>query len=71
MAKLRNLPSTDERVQTEYHGILAEKEFQRLVEEKNYPGVKGWKLEVYSWLDLFKKKNLRRTIVGVGVMFFQ
>jgi MFS family permease len=58
-------------VQSEYHGILAEIVLQRLIEEKNHPGTKGWKLEAYSWLDLFKKKNWRRTSVAVGVNFFQ
>jgi MFS family permease len=58
-------------VQAEYQGILAEIVFQRLVEERSYPGIKGWKLEAYSWLDLFKKKNWRRTSVAVGVNFFQ
>ena len=57
LARLRNLPPTDERVQSEYHGILAEIVLQHIVEEKNHPGIKGWKLEAYSWLDLFKKKN--------------
>ncbi|OQE13132.1 hypothetical protein PENFLA_c053G02451 [Penicillium flavigenum] len=71
LARLRNLPATDERVQAEYSGILAEVVFQRLVEEHTHPGVKGWKLEVHSWLDLLKKKNWRRTVVAVGVSFFQ
>jgi sugar porter (SP) family MFS transporter len=71
LTKLRNLPSTDERVQAEYHGIIAEIEFQRLVKERKYPGVKGWKLELYSWVDLLRKRNWRRTSVGVGVTFFQ
>lgn len=71
LAKLRGLPSTDERVQAEYNGILAEIRFQRLVKERDHPGVKGWKLEAYSWMDLFKRKNWRRTSVAVGVNFFQ
>ena len=71
LARLRNLPATDERVQAEYRGILAEVVFQRLVEEHSHPGVKGWKLEVHSWLDLLTKKNWRRTVVAVGVSFFQ
>ncbi|KAL2829046.1 general substrate transporter [Aspergillus pseudoustus] len=71
LAKLRNLPSSDERVQAEHHGILTEITFQRLVDERNHPGAKGWKLEVYNWLDLFKKRNWRRTAVAVGVSFFQ
>ena len=29
------------------------------------------KLEVATWLDLFKKKSWRRTAVGTGVAFFQ
>jgi MFS family permease len=41
------------------------------VEEQTHPGVKGWKLEVHSWLDLLKKRNWRRTAVAVGVCFFQ
>ncbi|OJJ05553.1 hypothetical protein ASPVEDRAFT_174600 [Aspergillus versicolor CBS 583.65] len=71
LAKLRNLPSTDERVQAEYQGILAEIVFQRLVEENTHPNVKGWKLEMCTWLDLLTKKNWRRTAVAVGVSFFQ
>ena len=38
LAKLRRLPTTDERVQIEYRGILAEVQFQRLVLEKTHPG---------------------------------
>ena len=71
LTKLRNIPSTDERVQAEYHGIITEIVFQRLVEERQHPGVKGWRLELYSWVDLLRKKNWRRTSVGVGVTFFQ
>ncbi|KAL5338329.1 general substrate transporter [Aspergillus crustosus] len=71
LAKLRNLPTTDERVQIEYRGILTEITFQRLVEEKTHPGTQGWKLEVHNWLDLLKRRNWRRTAVAVGVSFFQ
>ena len=28
-------------------------------------------LELLQWLDLFKKKTWRRTVVGVGAAFFQ
>ena len=71
LAKLRRLPSTDERLQTEYRGIIAEVQFQRLVLEKTHPGKSGFKLEVLTWLDLFKRKCWRRTAVGMGVAFFQ
>ncbi|KAJ4299233.1 hypothetical protein N0V90_004477 [Kalmusia sp. IMI 367209] len=71
LTKLRQLPSTDHRVQTEYAGIMTEIEFQRIMQERRHPGVRGPKLELFQWLALFNRRNIRRTIVGVGVMFFQ
>lgn len=71
LAKLRGLPTSDERVQTEYRGIIAEVQFQKIVLERQHPGKSGRRLEISTWLDLFKKKHWRRTIVGVGVAFFQ
>ena len=71
LAKLRRLPQDDSRVQTEYKGILAEVEFQRILQERKHPGVHGMKLELFSWLDLFTKKMWRRVAVGCGVLFFQ
>lgn len=55
LTKLRNLPSTDDRVQAEFHGIVAEVSFQRLVQEKRHPGARGVKLDTLSWLDLFSR----------------
>ncbi|OQV07209.1 hypothetical protein CLAIMM_11675 [Cladophialophora immunda] len=52
-------------------GILAEVQFQRILQERHHPGVTGFKLEIYSWLDLFSRKVFRRTIVGIGIAFFQ
>ena len=71
LEKLRRLPRTDYRINAEYEGIVAEVKFQELMQERNHPGVGGLKLEMLSWLDLFSKKTWRRTIVGVGVCFFQ
>ena len=71
LAKLRRLPTDDERVQTEWRGILAENEFQKAVQAMNHPGKTGFTLEFLQWGDLFKKKTLRRTYVAVGVAFFQ
>ncbi len=71
LSKLRNLPPTDERVQAEYRGIITEVEFQRIIQEKTHPGVTGIRLEIYSWLDLFRRRNWHRTAVGCGVLFFQ
>lgn len=71
LGKLRRLPTDDDRVQTEWRGIMAEVEFQRIVEQKTHPGKSGFKLEFVQWTDLFKKKTWRRTIVGMGVAFLQ
>lgn len=71
LSRLRRLSRTDERVQAEYHGILAEITFQRLVQEKQHPGATGLKLELLLWSDLFRYKCWRRTAVGVGVAVFQ
>jgi sugar porter (SP) family MFS transporter len=71
LLKLRHLPDTDPRVRTEYEGIIAEVEFQNIVQERKHPGVKGLKKEWFSWLDLFGKKSWRRLAVGCGVGFFQ
>lgn len=71
LAKLRKLPPTDERVQVEHRGIVTEVEFQRIVQEKTHPGATGVRLEIYSWLDLFRRRNWHRTAVGCGVLFFQ
>ncbi|PWI70001.1 high-affinity glucose [Purpureocillium lilacinum] len=71
LSKLRNLPASDERVQAEYQGILAEVKFQAVMLERRHPGVRGFRLEIVQWLDLFTIKRWRRTAVGVGVCFFQ
>ncbi|KAK7541299.1 general substrate transporter [Phyllosticta citricarpa] len=71
LCKLRRLPRTDHRVQTEYQAIMAEVEFQAIMLEKRHPGARGFKLEFLTWTDLFKKRTWRRTAVGMGVAFFQ
>ncbi|KAI7500555.1 hexose carrier protein [Hortaea werneckii] len=71
LARLRRLPATDSRVVTEWRGILAEIQFQKIMAEKAHPGKQGLVLELLQWADLFRKKTWRRTVVGVGVAFFQ
>lgn len=71
LARLRGLPSTDERVQAESHGIAAEVTFQKFAQQKRHPNASGIKLELSLWMDLFRRKSWRRTAVGVGVAFFQ
>ncbi|KAL1891075.1 hypothetical protein Sste5346_007900 [Sporothrix stenoceras] len=71
LCKLRGLSSDDARVQKEYKGIIAEVEFGRMMLEIEHPGVRGFKLEVVTWLELFSPKMLRRTAVACGACFFQ
>ncbi|RMX78971.1 hypothetical protein D0868_16396 [Hortaea werneckii] len=71
LCKLRGLPSDDDRVRSEYRGIVAEVRFQNVMLERRHPGISGVKLEVAQWLHLLSKKRWRRTAAGVGVTFFQ
>lgn len=80
LCKLRNLPSTDPRVQAEWRDIRAEVAFHKEVSEKGHPGLvassrtSSWaatKLEIAGYLDCFRQGYWRRTMVGVGLMFFQ
>lgn len=71
LSQLRRLPPTDNRVQAEFQAIMTEVEFQKKLTELHHPGLSGFKLEIASWLDLFKKKSWRRTAVGTGIAFFQ
>jgi MFS family permease len=71
LCRLRRLPESDERVQIEHAGIMAEIELQNAMQERAHPGKSGFMLEMALWGDLFKRKMWRRTIVGVGVAFFQ
>ncbi|KAI7363171.1 hexose carrier protein [Hortaea werneckii] len=71
LCKLRGLPSDDDRVRSEYRGIVAEVRFQNVMLERRHPDISGVKLEVAQWLHLLSKKRWRRTAAGVGVTFFQ
>lgn len=71
LKRLRRLPETDPSVQAEYRSIVAEVQFQKLIQEKNHPGRKGITLEALLWMDLFNTRTWRRTAVGVGVTLCQ
>ena len=77
LAKLRNLPSTDSRVQMEWFEIRAEVAFTREVNRERHPTLQdgtrssNFKLEAASWLDCFRRGCWKRTVVGMGIMFFQ
>ncbi|KAG5520268.1 hypothetical protein PMAC_001347 [Pneumocystis sp. 'macacae'] len=77
LSKLRQLPESDPSIQKEWTEIRAEIKFQKEVSEIRHPKLKDnristmIKLEIATWCDLFKQGCWRRTIVGIGVMFFQ
>ena len=77
LAKLRGLPTTDSRVYQEWCEIRAEVAFKQEVSAERHPHLQDgsrssrFKLEVVSWTDLVKRGCWKRTIVGVGIMFFQ
>lgn len=77
LAKLRQLPEGNPRVQREWLEIIAESNFQRGVMAKRHPDLvlggrtNAIKLEFVSWTDCFKSGCWRRTHVGAGLMFFQ
>ncbi len=77
LSRLRQLPSTDLRVQQEWCDIRVEVAFHKEVSITRHPIlqersiVSRVKLEFASWTDCFRRGCWRRTHVGVGLMFFQ
>ncbi|KIX92428.1 uncharacterized protein Z520_11903 [Fonsecaea multimorphosa CBS 102226] len=80
LVKLRRVPADDPRIQAEWFDIRAEVAFHKEVAKEKHPnlGVKGrqsrWaavKLELAAYADCFKQGYWRRTMVGIGLMFFQ
>lgn len=77
LCRLRKLPPSDARVQAEWLNIRAEacRNHEDLIER--HPNAQGdsfgaqFKMEIASWLDMFKPGIIRRTMVGVVMMFFQ
>lgn len=77
LSRLRRLPPTDSRVYQEWCEIRAEVAFTREVNAEKHPElqeptrVNRMKLEIAAWSDCFRHGCWRRTVVGVGIMFFQ
>lgn len=77
LMRLRRLPSTDPRLQAEWISIRAEAIQNREVIIKDHPSLQGrdfmseLKLEVVSWIDMFRPKLIKRTIIGPMLMMFQ
>lgn len=71
LAKLRQLPGTDQKVQSEWQGIIHEVASHRDFDKTKHPNATPAKLELLRWMDLIKDKNIRkRTIVACGICFF-
>ncbi|EPQ50331.1 MFS monosaccharide transporter [Gloeophyllum trabeum ATCC 11539] len=78
LAKLRQLPADDPRIQQEFLDIRAEVAFQKEMVDIKHPqlaGKRGFKAdvdrEVALWSDLLRSGCYKRTLVGTGLMFFQ
>lgn len=77
LAKIRQLPTTDDRVQQEWYEIRSEVAYQREVAEAKHPGMNqpglsnAIKLQFKLYVDCWKMPIFKRTQVAVGLMFFQ
>ncbi|OAK95267.1 general substrate transporter [Phaeosphaeriaceae sp. SRC1lsM3a] len=77
LSKLRRLPPSDPRVFQEWCEIRAEVAFKQEINRERHPQLQAptrsnrFKLEVASWADCFRRGCWKRTLVGVGIMFFQ
>jgi sugar porter (SP) family MFS transporter len=77
LSQLRRLPESDSRVFQEWCEIRAEAAFTKEVNVEKHPQFQEntranrIKLEIAAWGDCFRHGCWRRTVVGVGIMFFQ
>lgn len=71
LAKLRGLSVHDEQVQTEWKAIIIEVRSQEEILRHEHPNASSVMLEILQWVDLFKPKHIRRTLVALEIPFFQ
>ncbi|KAI9876134.1 MAG: hypothetical protein M1830_007276 [Pleopsidium flavum] len=77
LSRLRQLSTTDSRVQQEWYDIRAEVAFHKEVSAARHPTLQNRstssriRLEYASWTDCFRRGCWRRTHIGIGLMFFQ
>lgn len=78
LCRLRGVPHNDSRALREWIEIRSEVAYRKQVSEKRHPDLhtennmfKRMMLHVWSYLDCFRKGCLKRTHVGIGLMFFQ
>lgn len=78
LSRLRRVPKEDRRIRLEWFDIKAEVAVQREALRERHPKLfldektsTHAKREIVGWGDLFRKNCWRRTMVGMGIMFFQ
>jgi MFS family permease len=77
LAKIRQLPTTDERVLEEWNDIRAECAYREELSVEKHPLLSQpgrWnaiKLQISLYVDCWKMPIYKRTQVAVGLMFFQ
>ncbi|ODN78377.1 hypothetical protein L202_04017 [Cryptococcus amylolentus CBS 6039] len=77
LVRLRRFPTSDPRLQAEWITVRAEAVHNREVMLEEHPNLQGedvWsqiKLEIASWIDMFRPKMIRRTSIGIVLMVFQ
>ncbi|KXL42933.1 hypothetical protein M433DRAFT_59012 [Acidomyces richmondensis BFW] len=77
LGKLRQLPTSDPRIQLEWFDIRAEVALHQDISAERHPHLHDgtlssrMRLEFAAWGDCFKRGCWRRTHVGIGIMFFQ
>jgi MFS family permease len=77
LAKIRQHPTTDERVMEEWLEIRAECAYRKQVSAEKHPKLvqpglwNAFKLQVLLYVDCWKMPIYKRTQVAVGLMFFQ
>ena len=70
LCRLRNISEDDLRVQMEWKGIIAEVRLEREVLRRRHGNSGAVSMELKIWYDLFTRYR-SRTIVAMGIMFFQ
>lgn len=71
LATLRRRETSDETVQLEWKGILTEVRFQNELLALQYDDPHSVASELKQWVDLFRPRYFKRTLIAIGIPFFQ
>ena len=70
VAKLRRLANNDKRVQLGYKSIILEVRIQQALQKHNHPHSSEIMLKAYSWLDLFRPRYFKHTLISCVMPYF-